>query len=56
MVNDSLSPAARVIKRFGGQTPLADLLGKRQSTIEYWASTGRIPSQWNVPLMSVARQ
>ena len=56
MVTESLSPAARVIKRFGGQTALANLLGKRQSTIEHWASTGRIPSQWHMPLMSLARQ
>jgi myo-inositol-1-phosphate synthase len=50
------TPAERIIKRFGGQTALANLLGKRQSTIEHWAHTGRIPSQWHTPLMSLARQ
>ncbi len=50
------NPAERVIRRFGGQSALAGLLGKRQSTIEHWASTGRIPAQWHQPLMSLARQ
>src|SRR4051794_8187351 len=48
-------PAEAIIRRFGGQSALANLLGKRQSTIEHWASTGRIPSQWHQPLMSLAR-
>ncbi len=50
-----VSPSERVIRRFGGQTALANLLGRRQSTIEHWASTGRIPAQWHAPLMSLAR-
>jgi myo-inositol-1-phosphate synthase len=49
-------PAERVIRRFGGQSALANLLGRRQSTVEHWASTGRIPAQWQRPLMSLARQ
>ena len=52
---DSANPAARVIRRFGGQTALAGLLGRRQSTIEHWAQTGRIPAQWQGPLLSLAR-
>ncbi|HWO72450.1 MAG TPA: inositol-3-phosphate synthase [Dehalococcoidia bacterium] len=51
-----LSPAERVIRRFGGQSALAALLGRRQSTVEHWARTGRIPAQWHQPLMSLARQ
>jgi myo-inositol-1-phosphate synthase len=50
------NPAQRVIARFGGQTALAGLLGRRQSTIEHWASTGRVPAQWHGPLMALARQ
>ena len=42
--------ARRIIQRFGGQSALAGLLGKRQSTIEHWARVGRIPSQWQQPL------
>ena len=48
--------AERIIRRFGGQSALAALLGKRQSTIEHWARTGRVPAQWHVPLMSLGRQ
>src|SRR6476660_415662 len=50
------TPAERVIRRFGGQSALANLLCRRQSTVEHWASTGRIPAQWHQPLMSLARQ
>ena len=51
-----LNPAERVIRRFGGQTALAELLGRRQSTVEHWAKTGRIPAQWHRPLMSLAHE
>jgi myo-inositol-1-phosphate synthase len=51
-----LNPAQRIIRRFGGQSALAGLLGRRQSTIEHWASTGRVPAQWHQPLISLARQ
>jgi myo-inositol-1-phosphate synthase len=50
------NPAQRVIARFGGQSALAGLLGKRQSTIQHWANTGRVPAQWHQPLISLARQ
>jgi myo-inositol-1-phosphate synthase len=53
-MDDRLNPAERIIKRFGGQSALAALLGKRQSTIEHWAKTGRVPAQWQTPLMSLA--
>jgi len=55
-VTDTANPAQRIIARFGGQSALAELLGKRQSTIQHWAKTGRIPAQWHRPLMSLARQ
>ncbi len=48
--------ARRIIDRFGGQSTLAALLGKRQSTIQHWAKVGRIPAQWHEPLMSLAIQ
>jgi len=51
-----MNAAQRIIKRFGGQSALAALLGKRQSTIEHWAKTGRVPAQWQTPLISLARQ
>ncbi len=48
--------AEQIIRRFGNQSRLAGLLGKRQSTVQHWANTGRIPAQWHQPLMSLARQ
>src|SRR6478672_3871224 len=50
------NPAERVIVRFGGQSALGALLGRRQSTVQHWARTGRIPAQWHQPLISLARQ
>ena len=55
-MEEGLNPAERIIARFGGQSALAALLGKRQSTIQHWARTGRIPAQWQQPLMSLARE
>ena len=56
MSSHHLNPAERVIRRFDGQSALAQLLGRRQSTVEHWASTGRIPAQWHRPLMALARE
>jgi len=56
MEADQPNASERIIRRFGGQSALANLLGKRQSTVEHWANTGRIPAQWHRPLMSLARQ
>ena len=44
-----------VVARFGGQSALAKLLGKRQSTVQHWCRTGRIPAQWQPKLMELAR-
>ena len=51
-----MSNARQIIDRFGGQSALAALLGKRQSTVQHWARTGRIPSQWHEKLMEIAVQ
>ena len=56
MSSHPLNPAERIIRRFDGQSALAQLLGRRQSTVEHWASTGRIPAQWHRPLMVLARE
>ncbi len=55
-MNDNMSSAERIIRRFGGQSALAKLLGKRQSSIQYWAKTGRVPSKWHEPLMKLAAE
>jgi hypothetical protein len=44
----------RIIKRFGGQSALAELLGKNQSTVQYWAKAGKIPTKWHKLLLELA--
>jgi myo-inositol-1-phosphate synthase len=56
MKKNTDNPAEQIIRRFGNQSRLAALLGKRQSTIQHWATTGRIPAQWHQPLMTLARE
>ncbi len=48
--------AKAIIERFGGQTALAKLLGRGQSTIGYWAQSGVIPAKWHGPLLDLALQ
>ncbi len=48
--------AELVIARFGGQSALAALIDRRQSTVQHWASTGMIPTQWHRRLLALARQ
>jgi hypothetical protein len=50
----SESPASRIIEKFGGQSNLARLIGKRPSTVQYWASTGRLPPKWHAELLALA--
>ena len=40
MENERVNPAQQVIRRFGGQSALASLLGKRQSTQNLELSAG----------------
>ena len=51
-----MSNAKQIIERFGGQSALAGLLGKTQSTVQHWATTGRIPAQWQEKLLELARR
>ena len=53
-MNKQNNPAEHIIQRFGGQSSLAELLGKRQSTVQHWAKTGRIPTQWHAQLIALA--
>jgi P63C domain len=48
------TPAARVIARFGGQSQLARMIEKGPSTVQYWATTGRIPPKWHSRLLDLA--
>lgn len=46
--------ARDIIDRFGGQSALAALVGKGQSTVAYWAKTGIIPARWQPKLLMIA--
>lgn len=55
MLEAAVNPAQRVVAKFGGQSALGALLERRQSTIQHWTKTGRIPAKWQDPLLSLAR-
>ncbi|QYG01837.1 RhuM family protein [Massilia sp. NP310] len=38
--------AREIIERLGGQSAVAEHLGKGQSTVAYWVKTGVIPARW----------
>jgi hypothetical protein len=48
--------AQRIIEKFGGQVALGRLIGKGQSTVQYWTTTGRIPAKWQGKLLRLARE
>lgn len=48
--------AREIIEKFGGQSALAALIDKGQSTVAYWAKTGVIPARWQPRLMILAMQ
>ncbi len=51
-----MNTAQKIIEKFGGQSALAKLIGKGQSTVQHWASTGIIPSKWQSKLISLASE
>jgi myo-inositol-1-phosphate synthase len=55
-MNNKKNNAEQIINRFGGQSSLANILGRRQSTVQHWAKTGRIPSQWHDSLLKIAHE
>lgn len=44
-----------LIARFGSQSELARLLGTNQSTVQYWAGNGRIPSKWHGKIIEAGK-
>jgi len=46
--------AKDVITKFGGQTALAALIGKGQSTVGYWVRSGTVPAKWQSTLLELA--
>ena len=55
-MNNKKNSIEQIIQKFGGQSSLASSLGRRQSTVQHWANTGRIPSQWHQELLKLARE
>lgn len=51
-----MNTASWVISKFGGQSALARLIGKRASTVQHWATAGRIPAKWHIELLRLARE
>jgi hypothetical protein len=51
-----MNPAEKVISKFGGQTALARLIEKGQSTVQHWAKVGMIPARWQSKLLEIARE
>ncbi len=51
-----MNAAERIIQKFGNQSALAKLIGKRQSTVQHWARTGTIPTRWQKQLLDLARE
>ncbi len=50
-----MNNAERIVRKFGGQSALARLIGKRQGTVQYWCKTGVIPARWHAELLRVSR-
>lgn len=51
-----MNAAQNIIEKFGGQTDLAQFIGKGQSTVAHWAKTGLIPAKWRTILLALAEQ
>lgn len=45
-----------LINRFGSQSEVARLLETKQSTVQYWSTTGRIPAKWHAKIMAAGEQ
>jgi hypothetical protein len=50
-----MNAAQQVIEKFGGQSALAAMIGKGQSTVQYWSKSGAIPAKWQSKLLALAR-
>lgn len=45
-----------LVKKYGGQTALAELLGVGQSAIAYWVKKESVPTKWHNRLLSIANE
>src|SRR5947209_4713816 len=51
-----MGSADHIIRKFGGQSALARLIGKGPSTVQYWSRAGVIPTKWHGPLLRLASE
>jgi len=51
-----MNTAKNIINKFGGQSALAQLIGKGQSTVQHWAKSSRIPAKWQSELIKIAKE
>ena len=51
-----MNTAKRIIAKFGGQSALAEVLERPQSTIQYWCKIGSIPTKWHQSILSAAHE
>ncbi len=51
-----MNAAENVIAKFGSQSNLAKIIGKRQSTVQHWAKSGTIPTKWQPLLLELAKE
>ncbi len=49
-----MNAAQKIVEKFGGQSALASLIGKGQSTVNYWTKTGVIPAKWRPIVLKLA--
>ncbi|HYG15913.1 MAG TPA: P63C domain-containing protein [Bacteroidia bacterium] len=48
--------ASIIVDLFGGQSALASVIGKRQSTIQHWVKTGSIPKKYHDVIIKAAKE
>jgi len=51
-----MNTAQKIVRKFGGQTALANHLGKTQSVVGYWCKTGIIPQKRHPKILQVASE
>lgn len=51
-----MNTAKAIVDKFGGQSALAELIGKRQSMVGYWVKAGTIPAKWHSVLLTLASE
>lgn len=50
-----MSRVNNLISRFGSQSDLARAIGTKQSTVQYWSSTAKIPIKWHAKIIAAGK-